>query len=175
MLTTESPNYPSKYPNLAKCEWKITPLPGNRLYFEFSDFDLEHIIDYEYDDDLVTNEPACTDFDFLTIEERDKDVGTMIRSNKYCDHMPNKMNSSNTVVIKLVIMMLIDDDVCEWYTFFMLSLMYAGFNQILVMLVVVFTWNTKYKDAAESYANRKVASAHQIIHHSILKIHAANG
>lgn len=89
----ETPNYPSFYPHNAKCEWKILPSEGNKLYFEFSSFDLEHL-------DSDATDPC--QFDHVTIEERDS-TDSLIRSNKYCDKMPIPFSTSNTVIVKYVL------------------------------------------------------------------------
>lgn len=65
---------------------------GNRVFLEFSHFDLEHTWVRE-------NSPNNCVFDFVAIEERDSS-GEVIQSNKYCRDMPKPVNSSHTVVIK---------------------------------------------------------------------------
>lgn len=89
MSIPESPNFPEEYPNFANCSWRITPPLGNRLFIEFSHFEVERVWG-----------ESCT-FDFVTIEEHDRNDMT-IRSNKYCAAMPKPLNTSNTVIIKYV-------------------------------------------------------------------------
>lgn len=94
--TLESPNFPIKYPRNANCEWKITPPPGNRVFIEFSHFEMEH--PWSSDDD--SRSVNCM-FDHLTIEERDSS-DTVVRSDKYCQSMPKPINTTYTVVLKYV-------------------------------------------------------------------------
>lgn len=86
----ESPNYPAFYPHNSRCEWKIVPLPGNKLYMEFSSFDMEH---------LDPSVPDPCQFDHLIIEERDA-ADAVVRSNKYCEKMPAAFTTPNTVILK---------------------------------------------------------------------------
>ncbi|XP_055295203.1 cubilin homolog [Sitodiplosis mosellana] len=87
----ETPNFPQNYPHHADCEWKLIPPMGNRVFLEFSHFELESSAGTESDD--------CT-FDHLTIEERDSNDG-LIRTNKYCQIlMPKPLNTSHIVVLK---------------------------------------------------------------------------
>lgn len=89
MSIPESPNFPEMYPNYANCSWRITPPLGNRIFIEFSHFEMERVWGQ-----------SCT-FDFVTIEEHDSNDMT-IRSNKYCAEMPKPLNTSNTVIIKYI-------------------------------------------------------------------------
>lgn len=86
----ESPNFPSPYPHYSKCEWKIVPPMGNRVYLEFSHFDLE----YSWSSDT-----KCA-FDSVTIEQRDVSSDTLISTDKYCKEMPKPMNTTHAVIIK---------------------------------------------------------------------------
>lgn len=95
----ESPNFPANYPHYSSCEWKIVPPMGNRVYLEFSHFDLEHT--WSIDDDTNTKSANCM-FDHLTIEEHDT-TDTIIRSDKYCASMPKPLNTSHTLVLKFVL------------------------------------------------------------------------
>lgn len=88
----ESPNYPSFYPHNSKCEWKIVPMTGNKLYMEFSSFDMEH---------LDSSAPDPCQFDHLIIEERDSS-DSVVRSNKYCEKMPAAFTTTNTIIVKSV-------------------------------------------------------------------------
>ncbi|XP_031624566.1 cubilin homolog [Contarinia nasturtii] len=87
----ESPNFPAHYPHYANCEWKLVPTMGNRVFIEFSHFDLEHT----WSSDSLNN---CM-FDSLVIEERDS-ADVVIKSDKYCEKMPKPLNTSHTVVMK---------------------------------------------------------------------------
>lgn len=64
------------------------PPMGNRVYLEFSHFDLEY---------SWSSDSSCV-FDSLIIEQRDSD--TLIKTDKYCKEMPKPMNTTHTVVIK---------------------------------------------------------------------------
>lgn len=64
---------------------------GNRVFLEFSHFDLEHT----WSSDESNN---CL-FDHLTIEERDSS-DVVIRTDKYCQTMPKPLNTSHIVVLK---------------------------------------------------------------------------
>lgn len=67
-------------------------MAGNKLYMEFTSFDMEHM-------DLSAPDPC--QFDHLIIEERDS-VDSVVRTNKYCDKMPAAFTTSNTVILKSV-------------------------------------------------------------------------
>lgn len=69
---------------------------GNKVYIEFSYFDLEYILD-DYEDDA---ENICN-IDFVSVEELDD--GNVIKSHKYCKDKPQPIETTNTVVIKYVI------------------------------------------------------------------------
>lgn len=71
------------------------PWLGNRIFLEFSHFELEHSWAVNEDGRASSN---CI-FDHLTIEEFDN-TGTSIRSDKYCQVMPKPINTTHTVVIK---------------------------------------------------------------------------
>lgn len=68
---------------------------GNRLYIEFSHFDLEHTWSI---DDANKRLENCM-FDHLTIEERDSS-DAVIHTEKHCAQMPKPLNTSHTVVLK---------------------------------------------------------------------------
>ena len=74
------------------CEWKINPTAGNKLYLEFSHFELEH----SYTDG--EGSVQC-DFDYVQIDERDSE-NNLIKGQKYCNEMPKSIITSNAVVIK---------------------------------------------------------------------------
>lgn len=94
----ESPNFPANYPHYSSCEWKLVPPMGNRIYIEFSHFDLEHT--WSIDDNSNQRSASCM-FDHLTIEERDSS-DQILRSDKHCAEMPKPMNTTRTVVLKCV-------------------------------------------------------------------------
>lgn len=70
------------------------PPPGNRIYLEFSHFDLEH--SWSEDDGAS----ACI-FDHLTIEEYDAS-DAKVKTDKLCQAMPKPVNTTYTVVLKFV-------------------------------------------------------------------------
>lgn len=88
----ESPNFPEKYPNNFNCEWTVIAPHGNKIFVAFSEFSMESAYSEE---DTVCN------YDYLQIDERnDKEV---LRSEKYCNKMPNEFTSSSEIVLfKLV-------------------------------------------------------------------------
>lgn len=96
-VLTESPNFPANYPNYAECEWKIAPPIGNRVFLEFSHFEMEHQWSL---DDSHTRQARCS-FDSLVIEERDN-TDSVIKTDTYCASMPKPLNTTHTVVIKFV-------------------------------------------------------------------------
>lgn len=75
------------------------PPLGNKVYIEFSHFDLEYILadegDY-FEHDVV--EHGCA-FDFVTIEETDGE-GSILKSQKYCSNPPKALETNRIVVIK---------------------------------------------------------------------------
>lgn len=91
----ESPNFPSNYINHANCEWKIVPPLGNRVFIEFSHFEVERSYSMDSEDEGETN---CV-FDHLTIEERDTS-DAVIRSDKYCEKMPKPIDTPHSVILK---------------------------------------------------------------------------
>lgn len=71
------------------------PPLGNRIFVEFSHFELEHSWSTDPDD----KSSKCL-FDKLTIEEREQGSETALRTDEYCENMPKSINTTNTVVIK---------------------------------------------------------------------------
>lgn len=108
----ESPNFPANYPHYASCEWKIIPPLGNRIYIEFSHFDLEHSWSIS---DEESKSSSCI-FDHLTIEEHDSS-DTIVRTDRHCQSMPKPLNTSNAVVLKFVIFSL----TCSFHSFWIFT------------------------------------------------------
>lgn len=69
------------------------PAIGNKLYLEFSHFDLEHAGE-EDDTDTDMN---C--FDYITIEELDDD-NNAVSSHKYCSKTPKPVETKKKLLIK---------------------------------------------------------------------------
>lgn len=90
----ESPNFPTNYPNNLNCEWTINPPPGNKVFLEFSDFELE----YSNEDDESTGDNECS-FDHLEISEIDAD-NNISKKSKYCNNMPKSLTTSNKVKVR---------------------------------------------------------------------------
>lgn len=77
------------------------PPLGNRIYLEFSHFDLEH--SWSMEDNRISSS-SCI-FDHLTIEEHDSS-DTIVKTDRHCQSMPKPLNTSNAVVIKFVLIVL---------------------------------------------------------------------
>lgn len=89
----ETPNFPENYPILIDCEWRIKATKGNKLFVEFSHFDLEN-----YNTFHNATEHLCN-FDYLEIIQYKGDERLL--SSKYCNSAPPPLTSmGDSVVVK---------------------------------------------------------------------------
>ncbi|XP_078660107.1 ovochymase-like [Branchiostoma floridae x Branchiostoma belcheri] len=58
--TFTSPNYPSQYPNLAQCSWKISVTPGKLVQINFSSMDIEELGGCSFDYITVYDGPDAS-------------------------------------------------------------------------------------------------------------------
>lgn len=91
----ESPNFPNAYANNLDCQWTILPQLGNKLYVEFSHFDLE----YSGEEEDYAGDSTVNCFDFVTIDEIDAE-DKVLNSHKYCNNIPKPIETTRKLVIK---------------------------------------------------------------------------
>ncbi|XP_026326618.1 cubilin homolog [Hyposmocoma kahamanoa] len=79
-----SPNYPLSYPTSASCEWVLKTSPGNKVYINFEEFDLE-------------DSENCNE-DYLEVRENDG-VGRLV--GLYCGkNIPSNTTAASKLYIK---------------------------------------------------------------------------
>lgn len=91
----ESPNFPEPYPHMLQCEWIISGSRGNKIYLEFTHFDLEHSENMDFTGvESPTN--RCT-FDYVElVQYKNNDTA---HSERYCNKKPEPLTSVGDMVI----------------------------------------------------------------------------
>lgn len=72
------------------CEWRIEATLGNKIYIEFSHFDLEKTYYFE-------NSGTNCHFDYVEIIQYEED--RQVQSSKYCEESPKNFTSLHDVVV----------------------------------------------------------------------------